>query len=173
MRLPNKIYITGGSGSGKTTLIKKISKVLGCPCYNQDHFKYSEDFQIKYSDDERAKRLNTVLRKKRWIIEGVYDRAWIESILNKAELIIVLDISKMVCLWRVYKRSRSIMKETDKHKFKDMVYLLRRTNNYKKRVHRNLLELIENKNKEHITLKNKRQVEKFLEDIKNHAASAN
>jgi adenylate kinase family enzyme len=156
-----KIFITGGPGTGKTTLAKKLSELIKIKYYRADRLAYSRDFQKKYSDKEKTKKLKELVKKKKWIIEGVY-MDWMKEAYKSADLIIIIDLPKRIILPRAYKRSKKLMKETDKHTHKDMIYLLKKANKYRKQNHKKFIDLIELKNKDYIILKNKRQIKNIL-----------
>ena len=160
---PKKIYIIGGPGVGKTTLAKKLSDLLKIPLYMGDRFVYSSDFQKKYSKKKQKQKLGVIVKKKKWIIEGIYyDDNRTKPALKKADLIIVVEPLKIISLIRVYKRSKSLIKITPKHTYKDMSYLLKRARKYKNKTP---LKIIKHHKKKYLILKSKKQIQKFIDSI--------
>ena len=83
----NKIFIIGTMGSGKTTLAERLSKELKIRHYGLDDVYYSKKYTKKRKEDVRERKLNELLKKKKWIIEGVFNN-WTEEIFKKADLVI-------------------------------------------------------------------------------------
>ena len=85
----DRVYIVGGSGSGKTTLGRQLGRVLGVQPFDFD-------------TDARADR-SALAGADRWIIEGIflYD---IRPILERAELIIWLDLPVLTAIRRIIVR---------------------------------------------------------------------
>ena len=100
-----KIIIFGLTGSGKTTLANKLSKILKIKSYCTDDLVYKRRWDIKVSEKEFKEKLNRIVKKDKWIIEGVYSK-WMNQILKKADLVISLDIKKPILMKRVIKRSK-------------------------------------------------------------------
>ncbi len=158
-----RIYIIGGPGAGKTTFAKKLSKLLNLPIYRSDRMVYSSDFQKKYSKKKQKQKLNVIVKKKKWIIEGIYySDGWTKPVLKKANLIIIIKPLKIISLLRVYKRSKSLIEITPKHTYKDMLYLLKKAYKYKNKTS---LRLIKYHNKKYLILKNKKQTQKLIDSI--------
>ena len=158
-----RIWILGGTASGKTTLAKKISKKLKIPFYSTDDFIYKKKWSEKYSDDVQIRKLDRVVRGASWIIEGVHKNEWVNSSIKKADLIIFLDMKKFRLLSRVVKRQRSRKKDNEPGSgFSDLMKLLwwvftHMPKDYKK---------YKNEKPDFVILKNPRQVNNFLEDLK-------
>jgi shikimate kinase len=158
-----KIYLTGGSGTGKTTLAKQLSKLLKITHYRTDRMTYTRNFSRRYSEKEKEKKIKAIANKKKWIIEGVHYEDWIKPAFKKADLVILLNLSKRITLWRVYKRSKDLIKGKTNHTYKDMFYLLKKTYKHKNKKH---LELIKYHNKKYLILKTPKQVRDLLEELK-------
>ena len=99
----NKIAIIGPSGAGKTTLAKQLYSKLRLKRFHLDRFFWQSGW-IKESNESRAEILEKlVLENNCWIIEGAYINSS-EIQLKEADIIIFLDISPFICLWRRIKR---------------------------------------------------------------------
>ena len=158
-----KIWVLGGTASGKTTLAKKISKKLKIPFYSTDDFIYKKKWSEKYSDDVQIKKLKSVAKRTSWIIEGVHKNEWIYSSIKKADLIIFLDMRKIRLVSRVIKR-RNVRKKNNEpgSGFPDLMKLLwwvfkHGPRDYKK---------FQKEKPDFVILKNPRQVDNFLEELK-------
>ena len=163
-----KIYIFGGTGSGKTTLAKKLSNKLKIPYHSTDDFIYKNNWESKYTENQRDKKLKEFSNKKKWIIEGVHKSDWILPAFIKAELIIMLSLPKYILLTRILKREikRKFQKKLRKTNLKETIKLMKWAHIYKKDNFIHHQRLIKEHKKEVIILKNKNQINKFLKDIK-------
>lgn len=103
---PKKIHIIGSVGSGKTTLAKELSQKLDIPFYELDNVVWNrhESGDIRRTDEEIVKYLDTIFESEKWIIEGVHTQYWVSESLKNAELIILLDIKYSIRIYRIIKR---------------------------------------------------------------------
>lgn len=103
---PKKIHIIGSVGSGKTTLAKELSLKLNIPFYELDNivWKREKSGDIRRTDEERKKYLNSIIHSETWIIEGVHNEDWVANSFYNAELIIFLDIEYPIRTYRIIKR---------------------------------------------------------------------
>jgi adenylate kinase family enzyme len=97
-----KIAIIGNAGSGKSTLGETLHKKLGIPLYYLDQYYWKPGWQ-KPESAEFEKEHHQLCDKDEWIIEGVATRLF-DYRASKADVIIFLDISPWLCLYRVFKR---------------------------------------------------------------------
>ncbi len=104
MKLPDKIYIVGGAGSGKSTLAKKISKIKHIPNFDLDDIMRFKKYTEKLPMEQRDYKLNALLQEhiKRVIEWCAVDRS--DICYQEADLVIVLDVSKYIVAWRIFKR---------------------------------------------------------------------
>ena len=87
----NKILIIGISGTGKTRIARKISAVLKIPVTHYDTLSWGQNGkEVKRRIVE--KKINEVLKKRKWIIEG-YINPSAKKKLEKADIVIYLDYS--------------------------------------------------------------------------------
>jgi len=157
----NRIYIFGLTASGKTTLAKDISKIKGIKIYPTDEMVYKKKWDLKYSEKTRNKKLRDVHKKSKWIIEGVH-HDWAKSAIKKADIVILLNPSKITMLKRAFKRSKENAKKGKRDKLKQKVKLVygifrwttKGYKDYKKQT------------KKFIELKNKKDIESFLKALK-------
>lgn len=98
-----KIAIIGNPGSGKSTLSLKLHKITGIPLYHIDQYFWQKNWQKV--DSEIFNKIHTELcNKESWVIEGMATKL-LEERFQKADIIIFLDISTQICLYRVFKRA--------------------------------------------------------------------
>lgn len=106
MSLPQnicKIVVTGTSGCGKTTLGKHLSEHLGAKLVDLDEFYWLPGWK-KRDDEEFFSQIKRELTANKWVVCGNYSRGR-DEIWPQADMIIWLDLSLRVCLWRALKRS--------------------------------------------------------------------
>jgi len=169
-----KIFILGNIGSGKSTLAKRLCSILKIKHYDLDNLFWTNKFNKKRSEKVRDEKFKELCNKKEWIIEGVYS-TWIEYGIKKADLVVLLKISKKDLLWRITKRS--IKKEEEKkleierytQNFSDYLQLIKATLKYYVRKDgRGYLkhkELIEKNKVDFIILKTSKEINNFLKEI--------
>ena len=97
-----RILIIGCSGAGKTTLAKQLGETMHLPVYHLDKLWWKPGWveeSVEYFDAELAE----ILKRKRWIIDGNYNRTLPER-LKYADTVVFLDYSTWRCLMRALKR---------------------------------------------------------------------
>jgi len=169
----NKVYILGTVASGKTTLAKELSKKLKIKHYDLDNI-YWLKFGKKRDEKERDKLFRKLCNKDKWILEGAY-YSWIDYGIKKADLVILLKLPRAVLLWRVTKRvlkkekSKLMGEDRYKENFADYYKYLRAIihyydKKYTKGYYKHK-ELIDKYKVDFISLKNNKQIKKFMKDI--------
>lgn len=98
-----KIAIIGCPGSGKTTLAFKLAKQLHLPLYHLDDYQWLPGWQ-KVERNEFVKAHDTLCDLPAWIIEGSGNKL-LPYRIQKADVVIFLDVPRATCIWRVVKRS--------------------------------------------------------------------
>ncbi len=125
----NRIYIFGGTGSGKTTLAKKLSSLLKIPYFTTDEFIYKNNWSEKFTGKQRDTKLKKASNNKKWIFEGVHRGDWILPAFKKSELVIILNISRLIllkrALTRYIKRKLGFEKNPKKEKLTDILILIK------------------------------------------------
>ena len=86
---PQRIFIIGGAGSGKTTLAGRVASAL-------------DTAPVELDLDPGCDR-STIAARERWIVEGIflYD---IDSLLERADLIVWLDLPRRLAQRRIVTR---------------------------------------------------------------------
>ena len=103
MSTSQRIHIVGTAGSGKTTLGRELSARLGIPHIELDRLFWEENW--RKSDLKVFKtRVREALSGESWVVEGNYSLAR-EIVWERVELVVWLDFSLWICLWRVLTRS--------------------------------------------------------------------
>lgn len=86
--MPSRIHVIGGGGSGKTTLARRVAAALGLPI-----------FELDTPDAD----LTDLVQQPQWVSEGIYLYG-IQSVLDRADLIVWLDLPRRVAIWRIFTR---------------------------------------------------------------------
>jgi|TARA_Y100000294_G_C8385332_1_gene268484 adenylate kinase family enzyme len=168
----DKILIVGGIGAGKTTLAKKISKILKIKNYELDNIAYKRrDIHKKQKPKIRDDKVKSILKNKKWVVEGFYSRAWTYPLYRKADIVIILNfktsISKNRLIRRFIKRKLSFKKNKNvNQKFRKMVDLIKYIDEYPKKYFQMQKETAKDFNKNVLILTNKNEVNKFLKKLK-------
>ena len=104
MRLTDypRIAIIGCPGSGKSTLAREIAEKTGHPLIHLDYEHWGPGWVPTPKDEWRARQREWV-QGGRWIIEGNY-HGTMEIRFAAADLVICLDLPRLLCAWRVIKR---------------------------------------------------------------------
>jgi adenylate kinase family enzyme len=116
---PQRIHVIGIPGSGKSTLAARCATALGVPSIDLDYLALPESpagtqlqGPTRYDASQRA--ATAVAGQDRWVTDGVYC-GWTEPLLERADLIIWLDISPVVAVARIVRRHarRSLARQND------------------------------------------------------------
>jgi|SRR3989338_7933065 len=98
-----RIHICGIYGSGKSTLAKILSKKFNIPFYSLDDIKYKKKYSEIRSAGDRIKEVKKICRSKNWITEGTWSN-YAEDAFKKADIIIIMKTSKLLCVYRILTR---------------------------------------------------------------------
>lgn len=172
MTTHNKIMIIGCGGSGKSTLARKLSDKMDVPVFHLDALLWHDNWEMS-SKDEQRHIINNVLDKDQWIIDGNYS-ATLDMRVAKADTIIFIDRSRVMCLYNVLKRyihykgrSRPDMHDNCPEKIDfEFVRWIWTFNKKRKPAIIKILAAVQN-TKNVVILKNNRQINYFLKSIQN------
>ena len=163
-----KVAVIGYSGAGKSTVAKQLADFYNCPVLHLDKVQFEENW--KERDIQQAKEMvHQFMENSCWVIDGNYEKFYLERRLEEANQIIFLDFSRTTCLWRVYCRFRKYKNTTrgdmasgckEKLDFDFLKWILidGRTKQ-KKKIYAQIISKYPHKT---IALKNQHQVNTFL-----------
>lgn len=167
-----KLYIVGSVASGKSTLAKKISKSVGVSNQSLDEIVHVSDKtnpwgNRKRSIEERDSLFYSVMQQPSWIIEDT-GRPCFEEGLKMADTIILLEISPRLRNYRIIKRwikqRLGIEKCIYKPRYGMLKCMLQWSKDYDEGKD-NLKDRISPYKEKVITLKNSKDINKFLEGL--------
>jgi adenylate kinase family enzyme len=97
-----KVLIVGSSGAGKSTLSVRLGKITGIEVVHLDKLHWRPNW-TEPPKDEWEKIVEKALRADAWIIDGNYSGT-MEKRIAACDTIIFLDLPRLVCLYRIFKR---------------------------------------------------------------------
>lgn len=98
-----RVAIIGSGGAGKTTMARALSEHTGLPVVHLDKLYWKPGW-TPTPHDVWQQHHHQLLAQDSWIIDGNYG-ATMELRLSAADTVIFLDTPRLLCLWRVLKRS--------------------------------------------------------------------
>lgn len=112
-----KIFITGGAGAGKTTLGRQLADHLGFRFVELDAVMWNLDGGgDAVSAEERQRGVEEIAGQSGWVVEGSYVGT-VQQIWNKSDLILFVEVSNFVSLWRIFLRHvRAEISGNNRHK---------------------------------------------------------
>jgi adenylate kinase family enzyme len=96
--------IASASGNGKTTLGRQLAARLGVPFYELDALHWGPDWTEADADDLRA-RVEPIVRTENWVVDGVYRGKLGNLVLDRADLVVWLDLPVRVWFPRLLRRT--------------------------------------------------------------------
>ena len=97
-----RVLVLGSPGSGKATFARQLAAPLGLPVFHLDQIYWSPGWVETPPEQFRAVQ-RALVRGERWIIDGEYGPT-LELRLAAADTVVVLDLPRTVCAWRIVKR---------------------------------------------------------------------
>lgn len=168
-----RYLVMGHSGSGKSTLSKIISQNKNIPLLYLDCVHFESNWNAR-SDEEAIKILKDFMNKNEsWVIDGNYFRFELEERIKQADIIIYLNFNRLNCLIRAYKRyfkykgkeRESISKGCYETMDKEFISWILKDGRTKERLD-TFKKIINTKDKEIITLKNQKDLDKYIKSIR-------
>jgi len=97
-----KIILVGSPGGGKSWLSKRVAEITGYPLFHLDKELHLPNWQ-KLPKNQRTARMHEMMSGEQWIIDGNWGST-METRFSAAELVIFLDVNRVVCLYSAIKR---------------------------------------------------------------------
>jgi adenylate kinase family enzyme len=97
-----RILVIGSGGAGKSTFARQLGEILHLPVIHLDQAYWKAGWE-KPSKAEWESTVASLIAQHEWIMDGNFGGT-LPQRLQRADAIILLDISRWICLWRVAKR---------------------------------------------------------------------
>lgn len=166
------------AGVGKSTFARKLGEILNITVFHLDAYYWKPGW-VEASIVEFQAAQEKIVKKEEWIVEGNYTSTFAVRA-SFADTIIYLELPLYVCLYRVFKRwlmnigkTRPDMGEGCKEKLdKDFLkFIITTYYPRKKTMMKRLQELQSQGSKKNIIiLKNKKEIQQFLQDVERKAS---
>jgi len=165
-----KIALIGSGGSGKSTLARKLGDKLNINVFHLDALLWKRNWNATSREEQKEIQRNLVAQES-WIIDGNYN-ATMDIRLKAADTIIFVDLNRVLCTYRVFKRmiqyrgkSRSDMAEGCDEKL-DLQFV-KWVWDYPKTKKTLVLERLEklSDNQNVVILQSRKEVREFLEKV--------
>ena len=123
---------------------------------------------MKRGDSERLKKLKSIVKRKRWIIEGIFG-GWTEPVFKSADLVVVLNLNYSILVRNLLKRAligrfRGVEKE--KTGFGNTLKVMKHVKLYRVRDHvksyEGHMEFIKKYNSRVVEVRTGRQLNEFI-----------
>lgn len=162
-----RVLVIGPGGAGKSTFARQLGEALDIEVSHLDSAYWRSGWS-KPSEDEWLRTVTQLVSGDAWILDGNFGGT-LELRLRHCDTIVFLDMSRLLCLWRVLKRrllyrnrSRPDMAEGCNEKL-DLDFILW-VWNYSHRSRPKVIKLLSEQaeGKQVVWLRSPREVRKFL-----------
>lgn len=168
----DRIMIIGFSGGGKSTLARKMGEILDIEPLHFDAIHWLPNW-VESTVEYKKERVEPVLARERWIIEGNYRKIYWQERLKLADTVIFIDVNRFTCLYQAWKRSRVYKGKTRPDmgegctekfdlEFAKWVFFKGRK---QRRSNLELMRRLKKDGKDVYILKNRKAINKFLEGL--------
>ncbi len=97
-----RIMIIGSGGAGKSTLARQLGEQLQLDVYHLDALMWRPGW-VMAPREERINIQQQLVKKDEWIIDGNFGNT-LDLRLQEADTVILIDLPRIVCVYRVLKR---------------------------------------------------------------------
>ena len=166
-----RIMVIGSGGAGKSELSRRLGEILGIEVIHLDRVYWRPNWTEPPKHDWKE-TVETLVKRESWIMDGNFGGT-IEIRAAAADTIILLDLPRILCVWRAVKRrlkypnrTRPDMGEGCPEKM-DLEFL-QWIWNFPRDSRPRLMEILRryDKTKSILVLKSRRDVEAFVRDIR-------
>ncbi|MFL6332350.1 MAG: topology modulation protein [Pyrinomonadaceae bacterium] len=168
-----RVLVIGSGGAGKSTFARRLGEKLGLPVIHLDRTYWRAGW-IEPPKDEWRQQVDELCAGGGWVMDGNYSGT-LESRLAACDTVILLDLPRLLCLWRVSRRalrykgvSRPDMAEGCREQLnRDFLAFLLWVWNYPRRSRPKVLKRLEEVagSKQIYRLRSSAEAEKFLAEV--------
>lgn len=167
-----RVLVIGSGGAGKSTISRELGQQLELEVLHLDKFYWRSGWQ-EPPKEAWQQTVNELIHRDSWIMDGNYSGTLAPRI-QACDTIIFLDLSKLLCVWRIVKRrllyrkaSRPDMAEGCKERFS--LEFIQWVLNYSRRSRPKVVKLIQEHEsiKNVIWLRSRKEVQSFLNKVNN------
>lgn len=97
-----RIMVIGSGGAGKSTLARQLGERLHLDVYHLDALMWRPGW-VMAPREERIDIQQQLVKKDQWIIDGNFGNT-LDLRLQAADIVIFIDLPRIVCVYRVLKR---------------------------------------------------------------------
>lgn len=98
-----RVLVIGSGGSGKSTFSRQLGEVTGLPVVHLDKLYWHPGW-VKTPRDEWIDIVQSEIDKQEWIMDGNFGNTR-EMRMHAADTIILLDLPRWLCMYRILKRT--------------------------------------------------------------------
>lgn len=163
MTQPQRVMVIGSSGSGKSTISRKLAKRYRLPLVHLDHHFWQPGW-VQPSDEQWRRQVGDLISEEHWLHDGNYSSTMALR-LQRADLVVFLDMSRSRCLWRVLVRfllgRQDIPGCGDRIRWRFLRYIWQ----FPRRSRPRVLDRLTDFDGEVVRLRRPREVQRFLADL--------
>lgn len=164
----HRVVVLGCAGSGKSTLTRRLGVLLQLPVVHLDRLFWLPGWK----EMEKAAfdaLVQTEASREDWIIDGNYNRT-LPFRLEKADMVIYLDLPRGSCLWNVLWRAISHRGQnrpdmapgcTEKVDWEFLTWIWNFNCTHREKI----LELLRTSGKPYIVLRSRKETARFLDKV--------
>ena len=101
-----RIAVKGGSGSGKSTVAAELAQRLGVPHVELDALHWGPGWREPGLEEFRGRVEAALAGLDGWVVDGNYDGKLDGLVLDRADLVVWLDLPLRLKLGRIWRRTR-------------------------------------------------------------------
>jgi adenylate kinase family enzyme len=99
-----RVAVLGTPGAGKSTFAVALGRAIDAPVFHLDAIHWKPGW-VEADRDEFRARQRELLGLERWVLDGNYSSRGLAERLARADVAVVLAVTRRSALWRVVRRS--------------------------------------------------------------------
>ena len=98
-----RILVYGATGSGKSSMAGQVSELTGIPWTSVDDICWRPGW-VPMPADEQLAHFDDLTQTRSWILDSAYG-GWRHLVLERADLVVALDLPRLTSLTRLLRRT--------------------------------------------------------------------